>query len=59
VDVLISEGHSFGEIKKYSFPQFLLFLDLIGRRYDKQAAPSNSEPDNRQTYKSYRDNPRH
>lgn len=47
IDFLISQGHSFGEIKKYSFPQFMLFLDLIGRRNDRSEPPETTDGGNR------------
>ena len=37
IELLISEGHSFGEIRNYSFPQLLLFVRLLTDRWKREA----------------------
>lgn len=32
VEFLIANGHSFGDIRRYSLPQLFLFQELIGSR---------------------------
>ena len=34
IECLISQGHSFDSIKKYSIPQLFLFVSLISERYE-------------------------
>jgi hypothetical protein len=43
IELLISEGHVFSEVRKYSIPQLMLFLNLISTRYDRSAPDSQKD----------------
>uniref|UniRef100_A0A6M3X6U7 Uncharacterized protein n=1 Tax=viral metagenome TaxID=1070528 RepID=A0A6M3X6U7_9ZZZZ len=37
IEELISEGHSFGDIQNYSFPQLMLFVSLMTDRWTRRS----------------------
>lgn len=54
IEVLISQGHSFEAIKKYSIPQLFLFVSLISERYET-IKDTDGKKKGRKVKTSYRD----
>jgi hypothetical protein len=53
VEFLISEGHDFDQIKTYSLPLLLLFVQLVGKRYERQIESSKQEKGTKNATKHY------
>ena len=43
---MISEGHDFEQIKRYSLSQLMLFVELMNARYKRMNAASESDDKN-------------
>lgn len=55
IEFLISQGHSFGSIKKYSIPQLFLFMSLIAERNKALEEDHGNKDKGRKVKTSYRD----
>ena len=60
MDILIKEGHSPHDVSNYSLGQLFLYIELIAKRYDREAGAGAKEEagftkDNSTNFKSYRE----